>query len=69
VCVDVADRLLLLTIPFPFVLLNRGIVKFGDVMFSVKIGTLSIFSLITAVSFLALLGKKLLETNGSGGYG
>ncbi|DAZ94969.1 TPA: hypothetical protein N0F65_000064, partial [Lagenidium giganteum] len=49
--------LLLLTIPFPGLLLNRGIVKFGDVLFNVRIGALSVFSVITMVSFLALVAQ------------
>ncbi|GLE01411.1 hypothetical protein PINS_up010241 [Pythium insidiosum] len=49
--------LLLLTIPFPGLMLNRGIVKFGDLMFSLRIGTLSIFTLITVISFLSLVAQ------------
>lgn len=49
-------RLLLLTIPFPSVLLNKGIVKFGDLVFNIRVGTLSIFSIITTISFIVLCG-------------
>ncbi|KAG6612220.1 uncharacterized protein IUM83_14968 [Phytophthora cinnamomi] len=49
--------LLLMTIPFPGVMLNRGIVKFGDVVFNIRIGTLSVFSVITAVSFVVLAAQ------------
>lgn len=52
-----ANSLLLLTIPFPANFLNRGIVKFGDVVFSVRVGTLSVFSIITTISFIVLAGK------------
>ena len=50
-------RLFLLTIPFPGLLLNRGIVQFGDFVFNIRIGTLSIFSVITAVSFVVLVAQ------------
>lgn len=53
----VDHRLLLLTIPFPANFLNRGIVKFADVVFSVRVGTLSIFSIITTISFIVLVGE------------
>lgn len=49
-------RLLLLTIPFPVLMLNKGIVKFGDVVFNIRVGTLSIFSIVTTISFLVLCG-------------
>lgn len=49
--------LLLLTIPFPGLMLNRGIVKFGDLVFSIRIGTLRIFSIITFVSFVVLVAQ------------
>lgn len=49
-------RLLLLTIPFPSLLLNKGIVKFGDLVFNIRVGTLSVFSIITTISFIVLCG-------------
>uniref|UniRef100_H3G6Y1 BAP29/BAP31 transmembrane domain-containing protein n=2 Tax=Phytophthora ramorum TaxID=164328 RepID=H3G6Y1_PHYRM len=49
--------LLLMTIPFPGLVLNRGIVKFGDLVFSIRIGTLSVFSVITFVSFVVLAAQ------------
>lgn len=49
-------RLLLLTIPFPSLLLNKGIVGFGDLVFSIRVGTLRIFSIITVISFIVLVG-------------
>nr|AAN31498.1 unknown [Phytophthora infestans] len=49
--------LLLMTIPFPGLMLNRGIVKFGDVVFNIRIGTLSVFSVITFVSFVVLVAQ------------
>jgi len=49
--------LLLMTIPFPGLMLNRGIVKFGDLVFNIRIGTLSIFSVITFVSFVVLAAQ------------
>ncbi|KAG1697765.1 hypothetical protein V7S43_016323 [Phytophthora oleae] len=49
--------LLLMTIPFPGLMLNRGIVKFGDFVFNIRIGTLSIFSVITFVSFVVLVAQ------------
>ncbi|KAJ0398442.1 hypothetical protein ATCC90586_005085 [Pythium insidiosum] len=54
---EVRFQLLLLTIPFPGLMLNRGIVKFGDVLFNVRIGTLSVFTLITVISFLSLVAQ------------
>lgn len=48
--------LLLLTIPFPFLKLNRAIVRFADFVFSLEIGTIKIFHLITVVSFVVLAG-------------
>ncbi|KAJ0396595.1 hypothetical protein P43SY_003336 [Pythium insidiosum] len=54
---EVRFQLLLLTIPFPGLMLNRGIVKFGDVLFNVRIGTLSVFTLITVTSFLSLVAQ------------
>ncbi|TMW61551.1 hypothetical protein Poli38472_012742 [Pythium oligandrum] len=50
--------LLLLTIPFPGRFVNRMIVKTGDFAFSIKIGTLSIFSVITTISFIVLLAQS-----------
>ncbi|KUF91635.1 hypothetical protein AM588_10007874 [Phytophthora nicotianae] len=54
--------LLLMTIPFPGLMLNRGIVKFGDFVFNIRIGTLSVFSVITdphlEVHYSADLQKK-----------
>ncbi|CAI5705749.1 unnamed protein product [Peronospora effusa] len=49
--------LFLMTIPFPGLMLNRGVVKFGDFVFNIRIGTLSIFSVITAVSFVVLAAQ------------
>ncbi|POM78510.1 Hypothetical protein PHPALM_3955 [Phytophthora palmivora] len=49
--------LLLMTIPFPSLMLNRGIVKFGDFVFNIRIGTLSVFSVITFVSFVVLVAQ------------
>uniref|UniRef100_K3WFK4 BAP29/BAP31 transmembrane domain-containing protein n=1 Tax=Globisporangium ultimum (strain ATCC 200006 / CBS 805.95 / DAOM BR144) TaxID=431595 RepID=K3WFK4_GLOUD len=49
--------LLLLTIPFPSLLLNRGIVKFSDVVLNLTIGTLNIFSIITTLAFLVLCAQ------------
>lgn len=49
-------RLLLLTIPFPGLVLNQGVVKFGDLLFGIRIGTLRIFSIITFISFVVLAG-------------
>ncbi|RMX65747.1 hypothetical protein DD238_003620 [Peronospora effusa] len=46
-----------MTIPFPGLMLNRGVVKFGDFVFNIRIGTLSIFSVITAVSFVVLAAQ------------
>lgn len=50
------SRLLLLTIPFPGIALNQGIVKFGDFLFNIRVGTLRIFSVITLISFVVLVG-------------
>ncbi|CAI5740471.1 unnamed protein product [Hyaloperonospora brassicae] len=49
--------LLLMTIPLPSLLLSRGVVKFGDFVFNIRIGTLSVFSVITTVSFVVLLAQ------------
>ncbi|GAB9472578.1 unnamed protein product [Globisporangium polare] len=49
--------LLLLTIPFPSLLLNKGIVKFGDLVFNIRVGTLSVFSIITTISFIVLCAQ------------
>ena len=46
-----------MTIPLPSLLLNRGVVKFGDFVFNIRIGTLSVFSVITAISFVVLLAQ------------
>jgi hypothetical protein len=51
-------RLLLLTIPFPGLVLNQGVVKFGDLLFNIRIGTLRIFSIITFISFVVLVGAS-----------
>nr|CCA21527.1 conserved hypothetical protein [Albugo laibachii Nc14] len=49
--------LLLLTIPFPFLRLNRAIVRFADLVFSLEIGTIKIFHLITVISFVVLAAQ------------
>ncbi|RLN88287.1 hypothetical protein BBJ28_00009175 [Nothophytophthora sp. Chile5] len=58
--------LFLMTIPSPGLKGNRAIVKIGDVVFGVRVGPLSIypsarrwsvFSIITAISFIVLLGE------------
>ncbi|KAF4321065.1 hypothetical protein BBO99_00004447 [Phytophthora kernoviae] len=38
-------------------MLNRGIIKFGDLVFNIRIGTLSVFSIITTVSFVVLAAQ------------
>lgn len=40
-------------------MLNRGIVNFGDVVFNIRVGTLSVFSVITAVSFVVLVAQTI----------
>ncbi|TYZ65596.1 hypothetical protein PybrP1_005828 [[Pythium] brassicae (nom. inval.)] len=57
--------LLLLTIPFPVMMLNKGIVKFGDVVFNIRVGTLSIFTIITTISFIK---RYSLPDNHSDGH-
>lgn len=54
-------RLILMTIPFPGVLLNQGIVRFGDVVFNIRIGTLRVFSIITVIAFVVLVGRFCLD--------
>ena len=46
-----------MTLPLPSLLLSRGVVQLGDFVFNIRIGTLSVFSVITTVSFVVLLAQ------------
>ena len=50
----ISCSLILLTVPFPN-FLNMGIVKMGDFIFNLQVGTIRIFHAIAMISLLVLI--------------